>query len=182
MVQMVLAQRGFYNNTTEMPPRFVLLLMPPVLVTIAAFTIPYLKNGVKAIQLKHLVWIHIVRIPVEIALHQLYLAGWVPKIMTFEGTNFDIISGITAPFIAYFGYYKQTLPHWVLTSWNLICLGLLLNIVGTAILSAPTPFQQLAFDQPNIAVTQFPFVWLPCFIVPVVLFAHIKALFTSAKK
>jgi len=181
MVQMVLAQRGFYNNTTEMPPRFVLLLIPPVLVTIAAFTIPYLKNGVKTIELKHLVWIHLVRIPVEIALHQLYLAGWVPKIMTFEGTNFDIISGITAPFIVYFGYYKQTLPQWVLTSWNLICLGLLLNIVITAILSAPTPFQQLAFDQPNIAVTQFPFVWLPCFIVPVVLFTHLKALFSTAK-
>lgn len=180
MVQMVLAQRGFYNNTTEMPPRFVLLLMPPVLVTIAAFTIPYLKRGVQKIELKHLVWIHIVRIPVEIALHQLYLAGWVPKIMTFEGTNFDIISGITAPFIIYFGYYKQTLPQWVLTSWNLICLGLLLNIVGTAILSAPTPFQQLALEQPNIAVTQFPFVWLPCFIVPLVLFAHLKALFTFA--
>ncbi|MFY8033146.1 MAG: hypothetical protein ACOVMN_01420, partial [Flexibacteraceae bacterium] len=107
--------------------------------------------------------------------------GWVPHIMTYEGNNFDIISGITAPFIAYFGYNKQQLPQWVLTTWNLVCLGLLFNIVITAILSAPTPFQQLAFDQPNIAVTEFPFVWLPCFIVPVVMFAHIKALISKAK-
>jgi hypothetical protein len=181
MVQMILAQRGFYSDTTATPPRFPLLLIPPILVTIAAFTVPFLKKGVHKIELKYLVWVHIVRIPVEIALHQLYLAGWVPQIMTYEGNNFDIISGITAPFIAYFGYNKQTLPQWVLITWNLVCLGLLFNIVITAIFSAPTPFQQLAFDQPNIAVTQFPFVWLPCFIVPVVLFAHLKALFTSAK-
>jgi hypothetical protein len=182
MVQMILAQRGFYSDTTATPPRFPLLLIPPILVTIAAFTIPFLKTGVQKIELKYLVWVHIVRIPVEIALHQLYLAGWVPQIMTYEGNNFDIISGITAPFIAYFGYSKQQLPQWVLTTWNLVCLGLLFNIVITAILSAPTPFQQLAFDQPNIAVTEFPFVWLPCFIVPIVLFAHIKALISKAKK
>ncbi|HVF96549.1 MAG TPA: hypothetical protein VM871_04480, partial [Flavisolibacter sp.] len=30
-----------------------------------------------------------------------------------------------------------------------------------------------AFDQPNIAVLYFPFIWLPSFIVPVVLLSHL---------
>jgi hypothetical protein len=51
-----------------------------------------------------------------------------------------------------------------------------LNIVVNAALSAPVPFQQFAFDQPNIAVLYFPFVWLPGFIVPLVLFAHLAAI------
>jgi len=60
--------------------------------------------------------------------------------------------------------------------WNVICLGLLFNIVINAILSAPTIFQAQAFDQPNIGVFYFPFVWLPCFIVPAVLFSHLVCL------
>jgi hypothetical protein len=49
----------------------------------------------------------------------------------------------------------------------------LFNIVLTAILSAPLPIQQLAFEQPNIAVLYFPFTFLPGFIVPIVLFSHL---------
>jgi hypothetical protein len=52
----------------------------------------------------------------------------------------------------------------------------LFNIVLTAILPAPLPIQQLAFDQPKIAVMYFPFVYLPGFIVPIVLFSHLVSL------
>jgi hypothetical protein len=61
-------------------------------------------------------------------------------------------------------------------TWHLAALGLLLTIVVLALLSAPTPLQQLAFEQPNVAVMQFPFVWLPVFVVPVVAFTHVVAL------
>ena len=30
-----------------------------------------------------------------------------------------------------------------------------------------------ALDHPNIALFYFPFIWLPCFIVPTALFAHL---------
>jgi hypothetical protein len=60
--------------------------------------------------------------------------------------------------------------------WNILCLGFLLNIVISAILSAPYPFQQLAFDQPNIGVLYFPFVWLPGCIVPLVFLSHVVAI------
>jgi hypothetical protein len=60
--------------------------------------------------------------------------------------------------------------------WNLVCLGLLLNIILNAVLSAPVPFQKFAFDQPNIAVLYFPFVWLPSCVVPLVLLSHLAAI------
>jgi glycerol-3-phosphate acyltransferase PlsY len=53
---------------------------------------------------------------------------------------------------------------------------LLLNIVVNAVLSLPYPFQQFAFDQPNVAVLYFPFTWLPCFIVVIVLYSHLAAI------
>ena len=67
-------------------------------------------------------------------------------------------------------------------TWNFIALVLLLNIVGHALLSAPTPFQKLAFDMPNIGVFYFPFVWLPAFVVPAVFFAHIVSLMKLMQK
>ena len=96
--------------------------------------------------------------------------------MTFEGRNLDILSGITAPVVYYFGFVKKRMNNTSIILWNLICLGLLFNIVITAILSAPTPFQKLAFDQPNIGVFYFPFIWLPGIIVPLVLLAHLAVI------
>jgi hypothetical protein len=93
--------------------------------------------------------------------------------MTFEGRNFDIISGITAPLIYYFGYHQKVLSNKLMLTWNILCIGLLLNIVINAVLSAPFAFQQFAFEQPNIAVLYFPFNWLPSLVVPLVLFAHL---------
>ena len=44
------------------------------------------------------------RVGVEVVLFWLFIKRVVPESMTFEGRNFDIISGITAPFVAYFAY------------------------------------------------------------------------------
>jgi hypothetical protein len=56
--------------------------------------------------------------------------------------------------------------------WNGIALLGVLNAVARALLSAPLPFQKLAFDQPTIAILTFPYILLPAFIVPVVLLCH----------
>ena len=51
-----------------------------------------------------------------------------------------------------------------------------------SILFGVTPFQQFGFDQPNIAMLYSPFVWLPCFIVPTVLFSHLVCIRKYLKK
>ena len=117
-----------------------------------------------------------VRIPVEIGLYGLFLRQLVPQNMTFEGGNFDILSGISALAIYWFGYKTKALDQKWLIAWNLLCLGLLFNVVGKGILSAPSVFQQLSFDQPNRAVLYFPVNLLPALIVPLVLFSHLALL------
>ena len=96
--------------------------------------------------------------------------------MTFEGRNFDIISGLSAPVIWYFGFVKPKLSKTVIIIWNLICLGLLVNVSVYAVLSAPGNLQKFAFDQPNIALGYFPFLLLPGFIVPLVMLSHLAAI------
>lgn len=172
-LQAILALSYFYTVTDRIPPRFGLLVLPPFLTIIILFITPGGRKFIDSLSAEILTRIHVVRLFVEIILFWLFLYKYIPRLMTFEGRNFDILAGLTAPFVAYYGFKKKSLNRSFLLGWNIVSTLLLLNIVINALLSAPFPFQQFAFDQPNIAVLYFPFVWLPGFIVPVVLFSHL---------
>jgi predicted aspartyl protease len=176
LLQAMLAFTGFYTATGTMPPRFPLMVMPSLLVILIVFVTQNGWRFLDTLSLKQLTWIHTVRIPVEIVLWWLYAQKQIPAVMTFEGLNFDIISGITAPLLLIFAFSNGNVHKKLLLTWNITCLLLLLNIVIISVLSSPVPFQQLSFDQPNTAMQYFPFVWLPAFIVPVVLFAHLASI------
>lgn len=168
---------GFYTVTQNTPPRFIFLLLPPLVGIAILFFTGKGHTFIDGWNLRWATWLHIVRVPVELVLLWLFLYKQVPQLMTFEGRNFDILSGLTAPLIVWLVWKSgQLVNRKILLIWNIICLALLLNIVIYAVLSAPLPFQQLAFDQPNIAIFYFPFIWLPGFIVPAVLIAHLVAI------
>ncbi|MDP2387434.1 MAG: hypothetical protein Q8M29_13745 [Bacteroidota bacterium] len=175
-IQAGIGLSGFYTVTDTIPPRFLLMIAPPFLLIIVLFATAKGRKYIDALNVKTLTLLHVVRIPVELVLLWLFMNKTVPELMTFEGRNFDIVSGITAPIIYYFGFIKNKLNTKVILLWNFICLGLLINIVVNAVLAAPFPFQQFAFDQPNVAVLYFPFNWLPCCVVPLVLFAHLVSI------
>lgn len=176
VAQSILGLTGFYKVTDTLPPRFFMLVAPPFLLIAVLFFTSSGKKFIDNLKTEYLTLLHTTRVLVELVLFWLFLHKAVPQIMTFEGRNLDIISGLTAPIIFYFGFIKKTLSKKILLLWNFICLGLLINIVAIAILSAPFSFQKLAFDQPNIAILYFPFIWLPCCIVPLVLFSHLATL------
>jgi len=102
--------------------------------------------------------------------------------MTFSGWNFDILSGITAPFIAWFAFRGGKINRAVLIAWNIFALLLLIIIVSIAVLSVPLPIQKFGFEQPNVAVLYFPFIWLPTIIVPIILFSHLASLWILISK
>jgi hypothetical protein len=182
VLQTIISLTGFYTVTSNMPPRSALLIFPPIIFIIILFISPMGKKYIDGLNIKMLTILHVIRLPVEIVLYWLFLQKAIPQIMTFEGRNFDIISGITAPIIFYIGFYAMKLGRISILFWNFFCLGLLINIVSIAIFSAPFPFQKFAFDQPNIATQYFPYVWLPCCVVPLVLFSHLASLRQLLKK
>lgn len=176
ILQMTIGLSGYYQQTNTFPPRFPALVIPPLLLLIALLLTRRGRRFIDTLRLNRLTLLHIVRIPVEVVLYGLFLYKAVPEAMTFAGRNLDMLSGLTAPVIYYFTFVENKLSRNILIVWNLACLGLLLNIVLTAALAVPSPFQQIAVDQPNIAILYFPFVWLPSVVVPLVLLAHISAL------
>ncbi len=181
-VQAKIALSGFYTVTNTVPPRFILMVGPPLIMIITLFLTKKGKELLDNLNIKTLTLLHTIRIPIEIVLFYLAINKVVPEIMTFEGRNFDILSGLTAPLVYYFGFINKKLSNQFLLIWNFVCLGLLINIIVNAALSAPSPFQQLAFDQPNIAVLYFPFNWLPSCVVPIVLLSHLAAIRQLTRK
>lgn len=177
VLQTILTINNVYNsNLNSLPPKiFVFGIFPMIFLMISLFLTIKGKIFMDSLPLKNLTYISVMRIPVEIVLYFLFVEGFIPEIMTFEGQNFDILAGISALFVAYFGF-KENIPNKkLLLIWNFISFGLLMNIVITAILSAPSPFQKFGLEQPNIGILHFPISLLPTFIVSVVMFSHLVA-------
>ena len=145
---------------------FPINMMPVLgipLMTIVTITfLPATKTILTRVDPKSLVQLQSFRIFVEILLWALFVENLLPIQMTFEGRNFDILSGLTAPVAAMF----LTRSKWGLATWNVLCLGLLINIVTVAILSMPVPFRVFNNEPANTIVASFPFLLLPGMLVP----------------
>ena len=176
VVQSAIALSGFYTITNTLPPRFILSIGPPLLFIVVLFLTSRGCTFLDSLDKSMLTLLHTVRIPVEIVLLWLSIHKTVPEVMTFEGRNLDILSGVSALVIYLLMFKLRKYNRTVLLTWNFICLGLLINIVVIAILSSPFVFQRMAFDQPNVALMYFPFILLPAIVVPLVLLSHLVSI------
>lgn len=183
VLQSILGYLGCYRHYENVPPKLLLYGILPITTAIAVMLMyaPTRKNLIK-INIEALTWIHIIRIPVELCLFWLFLVKMIPQQMTFEGKNFDILSGLSVPFVIYYGIRKRRVNRIFLLWWNIISLLSLLTIITIAVLSAPFPFQQLGTLQPNVAIFYFPFVLLPTLIAPIVLLAQLIGIIRLAGK
>ncbi|HVE56461.1 MAG TPA: hypothetical protein VNB22_06500 [Pyrinomonadaceae bacterium] len=179
--QAILALYGFYLNNEAFPPRVAAFGIFPALLLIIAYFIFFRKTFIEPLPLKILTLLSIIRIPVEIVLMWLAHQQLVPQSMTFEGRNFDILSGITAPLIYFLAFRGGRVNRPLLIGWNFFALVLLLNVVITAILAFPSISPQLAPEFQARAVAYFPFIWLPAVVVPIVLFSHLASLWKLLK-
>ena len=177
LLQGLLSWKGVYANYPQAMPPYLLLfaVFPCVLVILFLMLSPAGRRFQNGLSQKRLILIHTVRIPVELGLYLLYRHQLVPQLMTFEGRNFDILAGLSALLVLWL-LRTHRMNRMLLIGWNVIGLVLLLNIVVHGLLSATSPLQQFAFEQPNIALLHFPYSLLPAFIVPVVLWAHLSSL------
>ena len=177
----VLANNGFFLDY-GMPPRLFLFVGTALLIMIFLFVNGKSRAALMNIPITTITHIHIVRIPVELCLWWLSAAFLVDIEMTFDGSNFDILAGISAPFAGIFLVGKKSSNKIAAIIWNFICLGLVLNIVIRAIGLTPYFYDGSGDQLQNIAVFHFPFIWLPAFVVPAVIFSHILSLIQLMKK
>ena len=169
----VLSLRGFFADFTRLPPRPGLAMLLPLPVVLWITRSKAGKELLRATPPHWVLYLQSFRIVVEIMLWLTVVRGLLPVQMSFEGRNFDILSGLFAIPVGYYCFVRKSWPSWVVLLYNVGGLLLLLNIVLIAVFSMPTPLRLFHNEPANTLVGQFPFVFLPGFLVPLAYTLHI---------
>ncbi len=172
----VLAERGFFEDFQSMPPHLLLGVGPPLLTLLALTVSPRVMPLLAAVPPVWLVAAQTFRIPVEIVLWRLAVAGVIPELLSFHGRNVDILVGLTAPVVAYACFVRRAWPARVAVWWNWAGIVILLNVVVLVQLSAPTPWRIFETDPPATFIGDWPYIWLPAFLVPLAWVLHALSL------
>jgi hypothetical protein len=169
----VLAARGVLDRYDPLPAPALLLLLGLTLLTVVIAISALGARLAAGVGLAAIVAFQAFRIPVELLLHRLHAEGVVPVQMTYEGRNFDIVTGVTGLVLGLWLLRSKAVPRGLVLAWNVLGLVLLANIVIVAILSTPVSFRRFLESPPHTLPSTFPYIWLPSFLVQVALASHL---------
>ena len=171
----VLSLIGILSDFRTFPPKMLIALVIPLVAIVWAVRTKEVKEILLHTPPQSIIWIQSFRIVVEILIWRLFVDNLAPIQMTFEGRNFDILTGLTAVVVAILVKNKKISSPLVI-AWNFAGLAILVNIVTIAILSMPTPIRVFMNEPANTIVTKFPVVWLPALLVPLAYGLHFLSL------
>jgi hypothetical protein len=179
-----LAIAGFFRNFS-LPPRPALAILLPVF---AILILSYSKRFTALLKTMPPQWpvlLQSFRIVVEILLWLAFTRGLLPRQMTFEGNNFDMLSGILGLFTGWVILQNKSWWKMAVAIYNITGLVLLLNILVIAVLSMTTPIRYFMNEPANTIIAEFPFIYLPGILVVIAAGLHIislRQLSVAAKK
>ena len=172
----ILSVRGFFANFSQLPPRLSFALLAPLPLVLLFSRSRAGKQLLHHIRPQWLIYLQSFRILVEIALWLLVRNGSLPVQMSFEGRNFDMLTGLLAFPVGYYCFVKKRWSPAAALLYNIAGLVLLSNIVIISTLSMPTPLRFFLNQPDSSLLTQFPFIYLPGLLVPLAYTLHILSL------
>ncbi len=163
---------GFLTHFEARPPHMLLLMMPTIGLPLMLAR-SSIGSALANAPLELLIGFQAFRLPLELVMHQAAREGTMPVQMTYTGSNFDIVTGVSAIFVAALAT-KNLAPRWLLFAWNALGSALLVTILVIAVVSLP-PFAAFGREplRLNTWVAYFPFVWLPAGLVSAAALGHV---------
>ena len=171
-----LALAGFFANYNALPPRIPLSMLVPLA---ALFVILFSRGGKELLQVMPPHWpvyAQSIRIGVELVIFLAVVNKMMPVQLSFEGRNFDVLTGVLAIPVGYYVFVAKRWPTWVAVGYHIMGMGLLVNVLAISFLSMPTPLRVFHNEPANTLITGFPFVYLPGMLVPLAFGLHIISL------
>ena len=95
--------------------------------------------------------------------------------MSFEGRNFDLLVGLTAPILAA-GIALRWLGPRVVIAWNFFALAGVGNAIFTSATSIPGPLRLNWPGEPFTGIAEWPVVWIPAFLAPTAIFLSVVSI------
>lgn len=186
LVGMFAASGLLVSNETEWP-RLMLVILPTFALV---FWICFSQTG-HHLALYYsqatLIGSQVFRVLVETFLVFMNEQGFLPRMMTWHGQNYDLLTGLSAPLMVFI-LTRTPSPkmRWrLIFYWNLFGLALLANVIVRGFLNAPTPWRHFFDDVPNTALMVFPYVYLASIFVAVAVGLHLlslRKLFADARR
>jgi hypothetical protein len=164
--------RGVLADTTSKPPGifWLFIALVPFMFTLGRSR--WAKETANTIPLAWLIGLQVFRLPLELVLHALYSEGRLPQVMTYEGLNFDIIMGASAPVVAWLAVAKKT-PEIAIKFWNALGIVFVINVAARGVFFA---IQGVPPQMHEFAIAVFPYTLIPSFLVPLALGLHVLTL------
>lgn len=178
-----MAVNGVYQTTT-LPPRLALLaVLPAFAIIIYFFTAKRFKTIIATFPMPFVIYFQSFRIIVELLIYWAVLEGLGPELISFNGRNFDILAGLTAPLVGW-AYNRGIVGKNLLLLWNIFCLMLLANIVAIFMSLLINPgFWGYESTPISMNFLTIPYVYLAAVYMPLAVFLHmmcIKKILTKA--
>jgi len=167
----IAAARGLLHF--EPPPTMLVLFVFVFVIAIGLALSPAGRRIALGLPIAALVGYQGFRVVVELLMHRAYVEGLMPVQMSYSGRNFDIVTGITALMLGAWLIPRPAPSRRLVFAWNTLGLALLANIVGIALLSAPTPLRIFMNEPANVWIAHAPWVWLPAVMVLAALAGHL---------
>ena len=167
---------GFFLTLSLYPiPNIGLLFVPIIVGIILLAQSPAFQKMVDNIYQPWLIGVQVTRVMGMIFL-TLYARGLMPAEFAIPSGIGDIIIGITAPIVAVVLFFNLPFGKIVAIGWNIAGFAELTVAIILGFFTSPTPYQVLAFTNPNYFLFDFPLALIPLFAVPLSLLLHIFSL------
>jgi hypothetical protein len=172
-------------NDFSLPPKLPLLVVLPIFVVLIISLFKKATSDLVSVTaVSWLIYIQGFRIIVELIIWGGYQIGLMPLITTFEGSNYDILVGITAIPMAYYAKSVKA-SRSLLILWNIAGLLVLANTVRIIITSAYFP-AGIGLDTGTIGAefVSLPYLLIPGLFMPLAVYIHalsIKQLLRQTK-
>jgi hypothetical protein len=174
-IETLLATSGALARFDAKPPAFVPFMVGCVALAAAIAYGPLGRLLAAHTSLAALVGFQAVRVLAEAVIFAAVREGRAPVQMSFEGLQFDIVTGVTALPVALV-LRRHPDARRPARAFTFMGLGFLVVIVVIASLSMPTPFRRFLNEPSNAWVTTFPYVFLPGILVVAAIAGHLITL------
>lgn len=172
----LLSYTGVVGDAERRPPGVALIVLPTILFIAVSLARGRLGARIAtSVPVALLIGAQTFRIGVEVILHRAWQDGLAPRMLTYEGANFDIVIGVSAPIVAWAVWRGRLAARWAIV-WNVAGLLMLANVIARSAMTAAGPFLAIQAEVPNLVVGTFPYTFIPGFFAPLAIALHVLAI------
>ena len=172
----VLARTGLWETTPDdplRPPNIAFAIAVPTILGSLLVMSETFRRWIARVPLHLLVGVQVYRV-VGVLFLVAYAQDDLPAEFALPAGIGDVLVGLGAVLVAVMLLHRgEQRARSTVLAWCAFGILDLVVAVATGFLTAPSPFQQIAFDAPNAAIASYPFVLIPTFAVPVSIILHI---------